>query len=143
MEAGLHVARFAKKNWIHKFDFQKILKKIMVVDNTMIYHYENFQPQIRNILIYAKKEKSVKISNFSDCALFTESDMRIFSFLLRTEYKEFLIENFHSDRSMYYLQLWFFSEFFDTKICRFNFFWKTGLHVARPPFRLSGLTTLI
>ena len=27
---------------------------------------------------------------------------------------------------MYYLQLWFFSEFFDSKICRFNFFWKTG-----------------
>ena len=57
MEAGLHVARFSKKIWIRKFDFQKILKKIMVVDNTMIYHCEKFQPQIRNILIYAKKRE--------------------------------------------------------------------------------------
>ena len=64
MEVGLHVARFSKKNWIRKFDFQKILKTIMVVDNTMIYHCEKFQPQIRNILIYAKKRNLARFQFF-------------------------------------------------------------------------------
>ena len=38
-----NVARaICSPGWIRKFDFQKILKKIMIIDNTMIYHCEKF-----------------------------------------------------------------------------------------------------
>ena len=41
-EAELHVARFLKKFESVNFDFKKNLKTIMVVDNIVIHHYENF-----------------------------------------------------------------------------------------------------
>ena len=55
MQAELHIAQFLKKNWTRTFPFQKILKTILGVDNIAIYHCENFQSQIRYILIWWKK----------------------------------------------------------------------------------------
>ena len=120
LEPELHGARVSKKIWIRKFDFQKILKKIMVVDNTMIYHCEKFQAQIRNILIYAKREiwQDFKFFRLRTVHLFRSA---YFSFLPRSEYNEFVNENFHVDHNIIYNHD-FFSEFFEVKICGFNFF---------------------
>ena len=50
MEPGI-----LKKIESHKFLFQKILKKIIVVENTMNHQWKKFQPQTRYTLICAKK----------------------------------------------------------------------------------------
>ena len=69
----------------------------------MIHQCENFQPQNLYILICEKREiwPDFKILRLRTVHRFRSAD---FSFFPRTEYREFLIENFHSGGSQYYLR---------------------------------------
>ena len=81
----------------HKF-ISKNYEKIIVVENTMIHQCENFQTQTLYILICVKKRNLGRFQIF-EIAHCSSIQICTFLFLPRTEYKEFLIENFHSGGS--------------------------------------------
>ena len=110
----------------------------MVVDNTMIYHCEKFQLQIRNILIYAKKRNLARfqIIQIAHCS---PSQLCGFSlFCSEQNTRNFLLQIFTVIDQCIIYDHDFFQNFSIKKIANSIFFWKTGLHVARPPFRLSA-----
>ena len=102
-----------KKNWIRKFLFQKILKKTIVVENTIIHQCENFQPQTLYILICEKKRNLARFQIFviAHC-----SPIQICRFVFFTQNK---IQEF-SD--------WKFSQWWIIKLSMtiifFRFFWN-------------------
>ena len=120
-EAELHVARFLEK---------KLNSKILTSKNSKNNHgcREYRDPQLWKFVItnslcsdLGEKDKSGKILRLRTVHRFRSAH---FSFLPRSEYNEFVFEIFHIDVSQYCLQPRFFSEFFEVKICGFNFFWK-------------------
>ena len=126
MEAGLHVARFSKKIWICKFLYRKILKKIIVVDNTLIYHCENFQSKIPCILFWAKKRKSTKLTRWTVRNLNNLKSCQIYLFCIDQNISNLRLKFFTVvDHSIIYYYN-FFQNFLKIKFADSIFFGKPG-----------------
>ena len=118
-----------------KFLLQKILKKILVVENIVIHDCENFQSQTCYILICAKKINLARFQNFEICALFTNSDLHISLFFPNQNITSLRMKFFTVvDHNIIYNHD-FFQNFLKQKFADSIFSLETELHVTRPPYR--------